>query len=260
MRVIALGLVLGLAARVSAQPADVSRATELYNTANKELEGGDYDAAARDFLAAFDITKDPVLFFKIGGAYDKAGKCDEAVTYYKRYLAEAKPEPQFVQLTTERITACTAAHSAPASEPTPSTSPTEPGSAAATNPPAAPLQPPSKSKDAAWLFVGSSLAFVTAGAVLAYSASSSEQDLKDLYVSDNGGAPVWNAKTEQRYNDLIDEGHRYQYLSWASFGVAAGCAIGAAIFFWRDAKADDTVSVVPVVSPRQTGIAATLPF
>jgi hypothetical protein len=116
---------------------------------------------------------------------------------------------------------------------------------------------PSKNKDRAWLFVGASLAFVTTGAVLAYSAESAEQDLKDLYVSNGGEPPEFNAETKQRYDELVDEGNRYQYLSWASFGVAAGCAIGATIFFLRD-KGD--VTVAPVVTPKETGVSATLRF
>lgn len=248
---------LCVAARSFAQPApaepaepNFAQATELYNAASKALDEGRGDDAARDFLAAFEITKDPVLFFKIGSAYEKAGKCSDAVGYYERYLAEAKPEENFVALTKQRIDACKAATAEPAAEP--AAKPAAPAPAAE-----APMAPPSKNQDRAWLFVGGGLAFVTAGVVLAYSAESAEQDVKDLYVSSGGNPPEFDAETKERYDDLVAEGERYQYLSWASFGIAAGCAIGATIYFLR-ARGD--VTVAPVVTPKQTGVTATIRF
>lgn len=259
---------LCLAARSFAQPAepaaaaapvepDYSRATELYNAATQAMNEGRSDDAARDFLAAFEITKDPVLFFKIGSAYEKAGKCSEAIGYYERYLAEAQPAESFVTLTKQRIAACKATLPSAKPQPPDTAKPVEPAETATTAPTAAPFEQPSKNKDRAWLFVGGSLAFVTAGAVLAYSAESAEQDVKDLYVSNNGGPPEFDAETKERYDDLVAEGNRYQYLSWASFGLAAGCAIGATIFFLRDRN---DVSVTPVVTPKETGVSATLRF
>jgi tetratricopeptide (TPR) repeat protein len=235
---------------------DFVRATELYNAATHELDEGRADEAARDFLAAYEITKDPVLFFKIGSAYEKAGKCDDALDYYQRYLDEATPDPSFVTLTQQRIDACKAALApppAPAPAPVPAPAP-----APAPAPPAAePLPEPSVNQDRAWLLVGGSLAFATAGAVLAYSTQSAEQDIKDLYVSQNGMAPPYDDRTRERYEQLTSEGRRYEVLAWTSFGLAAGCAIGATIFFLRD-RGD--VSVAPVVTPKETGVAATVRF
>jgi hypothetical protein len=108
----------------------------------------------------------------------------------------------------------------------------------------------SPSKDAAWLLVGGSVAFVTTGAVLAYSADASEKDLEDLYLTGDGGPATFDAKTAARYDALIDDGHRFEHLSWASFGVAGGMAIGAAICFWR-ARGE----VTPVVTPTSAGVA-----
>ena len=101
--------------------------------------------------------------------------------------------------------------------------------------------------------VGGSLALLTAGGVLAYSASSSEQDLKDLYVGVNGIPPTFDATTQKRYNDLIDEGHRYQYLSWTAFGLAGACAVGATIMFLRGGG-DEHVAIAPYVGAHETGV------
>jgi hypothetical protein len=114
-------------------------------------------------------------------------------------------------------------------------------------------EPVDKSKDAAWLLVGGSLAFVTTGAVLAYSADSSEKDLEDLYLTTDGSPATYDAKTQARYETLVDEGRRFEHLSWASFGIAGGMAIGASILFWRASGQEDTVT--PIVTPTSAGVA-----
>jgi hypothetical protein len=91
-----------------AQPSapDIARAKELYQLAETAMAEQRHGDAARDYGAAYDITKDPVLFYKIGAANERGGKCDVALIYYRRYLREAKPNEQFTTLTRERITAC----------------------------------------------------------------------------------------------------------------------------------------------------------
>jgi hypothetical protein len=258
MRGVLAGLLtVGMAARSFGQPAsqpDFARATELYDAASEALAEDRAEDAIRDFIAAYEITTDPVLFFKIGSAYEKAGNCDAAVGYYRRYLDEAQPAEHFVTLTRERIAAC---NGEPAAPPTPAG---DPAPAAETEPaeqPAGVVTRPSRDKDRAWLFVGGALTFVTAGAVLAYSTSSAEQDIKDLYISNDGKPPRYDAKTQKRYENLIAEGRRYELLAWTSFGLAAGCAAAATLFFLRD---DGDVTVAPVVTPTETGVSATLRF
>jgi hypothetical protein len=293
MRAVISGVAVGLltvalvTSPVSGQPTtqpDFNRAGELYKLASAAMSEGRFTDAARDFGAAYDITKDPVLFFKIGAANEKAGKCDVALIYYGRYLREAKPEVKYVQMTRERITACGGdARHIPAQIPdVPAGSAAQPGfgsaqpsgpgpaivpvAATPTDVPAAgsaatPATPEhGHGRDGAWLMVGGSLTFITVGAVLAYSASSSEQDLKDLYVGPGNMPPTYDQKLAQRYQDLIDEGHRYQYLSWASFGIAGACAIGAAILFVHSGDRDEKLSIRPIVTPRETGVAATVRF
>jgi hypothetical protein len=260
---------------VRAQPAapapappgpDLGRAKALYDSATAEMADGRFADAARDYSAAYDITKDPVLFFKIGTANEKAGKCDVAVGYYQRYLKEASPAPKFVDLTTERITACSAApagsgsaiatgSAAPA---TSDTSDTSAGSGSAAPEPAPPA-PHVHGDNVPWLLVGGSLAFVTLGAVLAYSASSSENDILDLYTGVDHVPVTYNATTAQRYSDLVNEGHRYQYLSWTSFGIAAAFGVAAGVFFVHDAN-ERRYSIAPIATPQSAGVSATLRF
>src|SRR5262245_53683880 len=101
--VCAIVLVGGLA---WGDPPDYAHAKELYDLANAEMKDGKFADAARDYGSAYDITHDPVLFYKIANANEKAGHCDVALVYYGRYLKEAKPSEQFVELAKERIQAC----------------------------------------------------------------------------------------------------------------------------------------------------------
>ena len=269
--VIAIALLVGTSAH--AQAPDFARATALYNQANAEMAAGRYVDAAKDYGGAYDITHDPVLFFKIGSANEKAGRCEIAIVYFNRYLKEGKPSLDHIRVTEERIKYCedkTGVSAAPPPKPEPVKPQPLPPPVVTPIPqePQAQPQPVAVAvhahaegggHDGAWLLVGGSLAFVTAGAVLAYSASSSEQDLKDLYVVSGGIMPTYDDKTAKRYQDLVDQGHRYEYLSWASFGVAGACAIGATILFMRDDHHAERLSIAPLVG-KQTGVAATLRF
>jgi hypothetical protein len=337
LRGLAIGLSAGLATlavRSEAQPTpDFARAKQLYDAASSELDKGAYTDAVRDFGAAYEITKDPVVFYKIGVANEKAGKCDVALVYFLRYVREAKPAQHFIDTTKEHVAACggdwrsleakpadkqvdkpvdkpvdksdTLAGMDTGSAGSASELPTkvpgsEPGlgTLSATGPimsstgsdagsaslgsgsgsadttvdagsgsdvgvgSAAPAIVHRHGRDLPWLMVGGALAFVTAGAVLAYSASSSEQDIRDLYVGLDNMSPVFDAKTQQRYQELLDEGHRYQYLAWGSFAIATGFAAAATIFFVRDhdEQEQQRVFVTPTASPTGAGVSATIRF
>ena len=309
-----------LAVRSEAQPTpDFARAKQLYDTASSELDKGAYTDAVRDFGAAYEITKDPVVFYKIGVANEKAGKCDVALVYYARYVREAKPAQHFIDVTKEHVAACggdwRSLEAKPVDKPdtlagmdtgsgsasgmdkklptggnvdagsgnyeirtAPSNANADAGSgsdagsavgsdavgadAGSGSGPPAPVIGHRHGRDLPWLMVGGALAFVTAGAVLAYSASSSEQDIRDLYVGLDHMSPVFDAKTQQRYQELLDEGHRYQYLSWGSFAIATGFAAAATILFVRDRDEQEQqrVIVTPTASPTGAGVSATIRF
>jgi hypothetical protein len=245
MRSVALGLLLYTSV-AAADDADLAKAADRYKAAEQAMTDGRYADAARDYGAAYDISKDPVLFFKIGSANEKAGKCDVAVIYFRRYLDDAHPGEQFAKLTQERIDACT-----PPPTPTPTPTLTEPSPSPSPSPPPSSATPAAK-HDTAWLLVGGTLALLTTGGVLAYSAGSTNDDIKDLYAPINGVVPQFDMKTQARYQDLVDEGNRYEHLAWLSFGLAGATAIGAAILFLHDGGGE---RVTPVVGPHGAGVA-----
>lgn len=266
------------------------------------MKDGRFDDAARDYGAAYELSKDPALFFKIGRANQRAGKCEVALSYYTRYLREGKPTEQFTATTREYIAACggdvrvaegggstaspgAAAGSASAETPRPATETAAPGAAgpvetpapsapepaaagsasAATGARASPESPtppsdappvliPSTAHKVAWILSGTAIALATLGGVLAYAASSSENDVRDLYVGFAGQPPAFDAQTRKRYDDLVDQGHRYEHLSWASFGLAGAAAAGAAVLFVLGGR-DEAPRVAPVITPAGAGVA-----
>jgi hypothetical protein len=351
--------------QVRAEPtSELSRARDLYRAAEAAMQEGRFDDATRGYGAAYDLSKDPALLFKIGRAHERAGKCEIALAYYARYLREGKPEERFAAATRQRIAACTPVRDSPsgpatppgpvaapgpgaaptpgsAAPPTPGpAAPPTPGSAAAPTPgsaaaptpgsaaaptpgsaaaptpgsaappppgpaaaptpgsaaapipgpaaapipgpAAAPTTPsirdaaargeppvapprspaarliPSHRAQAAWILAGTGIALATLGGVLAYAANSSENDIRDLYVGFAGQPASFDPATRQRYAELIDEGHRFEHLSWTAFGFAGATAIGAVVLFALSGEHDGNAPgarVSPVLSNRGAGVA-----
>ena len=272
-----VGVLVGSAA--IAQTPDVDRAKDLYVSARKALDEGRHTDAVRDFGAAYEITKDAVMFYWIGNANERAGKCDVALAYYGRYLKEGKPSDEFLVTVRQRVIACGGNPDGPiatGSDGSGSGAPAPLGSGSAIEPAGSgsaivtPIEPSIGSGSGSapapvlkakhqgpWLLVGGSIAMLTVGVVLAYSANAAENDISDLYVGLEGNPPVFDARTKQRYDDLIAEGERYEKLSWVSFGLAAGLAAGAAIWFYASRDGESAV-IAPVVQPGGASVSATV--
>jgi len=242
--------------------------------ARKALDENRHTDAIRDFGAAYDITKDPVMFYWIGNANERAGKCDVALIYYGRYLKEGKPSDAFLETVRQRVSACGGAPTNPdagsaapvpvgsgsAPEPVPVGSGSAPapvvGSGSGSGSAPAPVL--HAAHQGPWLLVGGSIALLTIGVVLAYSADAAENDISDLYVGLEGNPPVFDSRTKDRYDDLIAEGKRYERLSWVSFGLAAGLAGTAAIWFVLTRDQTETPLIAPTVQKDGAGVSATV--
>lgn len=280
-----IGLVVTGASLAAAQPApapapDLARAKDLYLGAETAIADGRFEDAIRDYGATFDITHDPILFYKIGAAYEKAGKCGVALIYYGRYVKEARPTDRYLELTKERVRACggddrIVVSPAPVVKP-PALPPTEPAPvepapveptpvkpAAAAPAPVAPVAAGttavklSNQDRVAWLLVASSIGFITIGSVLAYSANSAENDISDLYQGFTGTPAAFDDNTRETYDDLVAEGRRYERLSWVSFGFAGVTALAAIVLF-KTGDRERPVTVTPTASPTGGGVHATL--
>jgi hypothetical protein len=121
-------------------------------------------------------------------------------------------------------------------------------------------------RSAAWIAVGTSLGFITVGAVMAYSAKSSQDSITNLYGPAGQLPPVYDPATQKRYDDLTSQGDRYQLLSYISFGVAGAAAIAAVVLWSRTgdehpaSTSVGALQVTPVVTPSGAGISAALRF
>src|SRR5215216_6763625 len=94
-------LAITLSAATLPRPALAQTAPDLetakmhYRNAEQAMTEGRYAGAAAEYIAAYEITQDAVLFYKIAIAHEKAGDCKAAVIYYRRYLAQGKPNGEF---------------------------------------------------------------------------------------------------------------------------------------------------------------------
>jgi hypothetical protein len=286
-----LGLIAGFSVRAEAQQAkpDYEAARRHYQAAEKAAAAADWSTAAKEYGVAYDITRDAVLFFKLGNAYQQTGDCTRAVEYYKRYLAEANPGEEFQKDTNKRIETCKKAPAAGAKKtepaapedaseaksPAPDASGDQAEQQGTSDLPAAPEpgQPsfvdtePSWQRTAAWTSTGLALAFATAGAVLGLSAKSREEDVDNLlnYRDPNGEPVEFDESTQRRYEDLIDEGERLDKLSMVAFGVAGAATASAVIFFILDPDSrvnpeEEVSHLVPTVTPEQIGVSAKWSF
>lgn len=177
----AVAVVAALAARpglTQAQP-DVarSRAAEHYKQGVVYFQRGEHDRALAEYQAAFDLSAEPSLVFNIALCHDRAGRPEEAVAAYRRYLAlapegdvagEAREEVARLTILIERERAARAAAEARRRE------------LEALRPPPAPPPPPPP-RAPRYLIAGGS-ALVAAGGVvhvLAWRARGRAEDAAD---------------------------------------------------------------------------------
>jgi tetratricopeptide (TPR) repeat protein len=73
--------------------------------AMKAHKEGKFDVALDELKAAYSLDPKPDLLFAIAQVYVKLDKCDDAVSYYEKFLATTK-DPQAKQVVTQAIDAC----------------------------------------------------------------------------------------------------------------------------------------------------------
>lgn len=265
---LALAVTAGLA---WAQP-DYKAAAEHYKAAEAAMASADYNAAALEYGIAFDITKDPILFFKIGQANDKAGRCPVALTYYNRYLREGNPSPEYRALTEERVAACNApATTDPGTgvvdpgpgDGDPDVTPPDDGAGLGVGAPTGPSfidQPASWKRTGGWVATGLTIGLVAAGVVLTMSAEGSEEDLQSLIDFRNAGRPVRYDEVRDQYESLDADGKRFNTLATAAFiGAGATAAIAVTLFVLdrgsSSKPAEATTALRPVIDRHGAGVA-----
>ncbi len=284
---VATGLALALAwpAAVAAQPTDMNAAKEHYKAAVAAEAAGNYAGAALEYGIAYDLTKDPLLFFKIGSVNEKAGKCNVALTYFHRYLKEGNPSDEYKRLTEEKIAGCKAAVGDTSGGGTGDgggggggggdtgtgtgdggtgtggtgdggTGGAGGGLGGGTGPSFTDDKGTTWKRSAAWISTGATIGLVAVGTVLFMSAEGSEEDLQALIdFRDPSGNPLPFEDIQLQYEDLQDEGERFNKLSTYAFAAAGVSAAAAVTFFILDSKSggrEKPVGFVGRATPRVT--------
>jgi hypothetical protein len=139
MRTFALALVASLALMSGlARAQDYEAAGRHFSAAQEAFSRKHFKVAATEYQAAFDITKDPLLLYNIGEAWQKAGEGKKSVAAYEQYL-KAQPTAQDKTEVQARIKSIKAAKFKIASQSEPGD---DPAAVAKAPPPPVPTPPP----------------------------------------------------------------------------------------------------------------------
>jgi hypothetical protein len=279
-----------------------------YQNAEAAMKEGRFAGAAAEYIEAYELMKDPLLFYKIGVAYQSAGDCAKALVYFKRYIREGKPAADLEAKTNEKIAACdpnaagtgtgtgtgtdsgtgtgtgavtttdsststatdtatptdsaTTTDSATSSDSVGETTPALEGSS--TTDPSFLDTKPSWQRSAGWVLMGGTIAFATAGTILAMSGASREEDLDSLAdFRDPTGMPAsYDGTVRERYEDLVDEGDRFNTWATVAFGAAGVCLVASVTLLVLDSRSGGGESgsaisrLRPVLSEHGGGVVA----
>jgi tetratricopeptide (TPR) repeat protein len=91
MRAFAIVVAICVAAPAAADPSAVEQAKARFKQGRAHQDVGQYELAAVEYKAAYDLDPRPEMLFNIAQAFRLAGKKEEALDYFKRYL-DVQPE------------------------------------------------------------------------------------------------------------------------------------------------------------------------
>ncbi len=200
-------------------------------------KAGNFTEALAELQLAYKLEPRPELLFAIGQVNVKLERCDDAVTYYEKYLA-TKPSAQATADTREAIATCQAKPVAappppPPPMPPPTDSPFVPGKETAVRSTSAPWY---KDKVGDALVIGGVAASVV-GLVLYTGARG---DLDDAE----------SAPDLPHYQDLVDSAHSKR--TWSIVLVGGGVAligVGVAHYLLHDRRTESRgIGMVPTAS------------
>lgn len=274
---LAAALMSLVAAEARAQ--DYEAAGRNFAAAQEAFGKAQYTKAADLFEKAYDITKDPVLLYNIGEAYEKAANGKQAVRYYARYVAE-QPQATDRPEVERRIAALREKYHVvgtvdPPKPGTPETPPKPevppPGEVKPPQPPAETPggllddDHPSKTKVAAWIGVAATVALLTAGAICGLVAQSRSDEIsrREISVNADGSPPKYDAATEQQFKDLTSEGKAYDAAGIALLTGAGVVAVISGVLFYLDHRnktQSGSALLTPTLLKNGGGLAAEVRF
>jgi tetratricopeptide (TPR) repeat protein len=241
-----------IATRAAAQPAPAADSDEARRARARAHAGagiaahdrGDYDAAIAFYEKAYAELPHPALFFNMAQAHRLAGRTDQALALYHKYLAEAPSGELATQARTwiaalqgERARAEAAARQATIATP------------ASATPREAPGPEPARRDDA-----GRTMrlaAYGTGGAALLALGAGTYFGFKARGISDELSED--GAVYDQ---DRFDQGESAQIAMFVCYGVGGALAVGSALLYvLGSSREDEPIPLVPVVGRDSAGVA-----
>ncbi|MBX3276188.1 MAG: tetratricopeptide repeat protein [Sandaracinaceae bacterium] len=243
----ALGLLLVGAAHAGAQDTASRASPEArrhFEAGTAAFDVGDYEQAATEFRAAYDLTRHPDLLFNVYSALERAGRIEEAAEALDGYLRDGDPDGERRAALTarlarlrERIAGARAARE----EPAPIAEPTQAAPAPA---PAAPAADGGVHPAPIALLVAGGALLVTF-AILAGVAAAEDARLSDACSPGCSADDVGTLGALTLGADV----------AWISGAVAA--AAGLVLLFVLPPEGESAqAALVPFVTPTAAGVSA----
>lgn len=216
----------------------VERFKELTDLGNTKYEEGDYSAAAQAFIDAYQIRPISNILYNVGRIYEQAGRLENALEYFERFVKSPNVEQESRADALERIKTIKGVLELEEEETTDANAQTTP-------PPAAPAGEPDRT--VSYIVLGSSA--VLLGGSLAFGLlASGEYDTFE------------NATTLQERRDAADSGSTFSIVSDSlliSGLIAAG--VGTVLFFTAK-PSEGGVAIAPYVGQHEAGLGLSLTY
>ncbi|HEX5063220.1 MAG TPA: hypothetical protein VFV99_27780 [Kofleriaceae bacterium] len=210
-----------------AGPKEKKEAQQHIEKATSLHKAGKYAEALTELQAAYALDAQPDLLYAIGQIYVKLDKCDEAISFYEKFIA-TQPPADAGNSANEAIETCKAKQPPPPPPPEPTPPP---------QPPPPPPQPESKpfytDKIGTALVGGGVVAIVVGG--LLYSSARSTLDDADA------------AMTYAAHQELVDDAHLKRNIS-VGVGIVGLAAIGVGVWHYMQYQSEQSVAVTPTTS------------
>jgi tetratricopeptide (TPR) repeat protein len=242
MKSLAIGILVVLATSALAQPKKVEAETA-YKAGQALYGKDDYEGAAKQFRAAYDLDPDPVYLFNIAQAYRLAKRCADAAEYYRKFLVEAKkaPNEDVVKQYIVEVDAC-AKQQAAAAQPTIEPPPVEP------QPVSEPPPVEGHRSGGTKRLIGYGVTGAGAiGVGLGFFFMTRVSHWEDVAnKACRPGECTWDETTMDKRDDADKKGKRAEKLMVGSW-IAGGAAVGAGVFLILTGgpRTERSVAIVP---------------
>lgn len=246
-----IGLLL-LASTALAQP-DRVEAEKAYKYGQALYVKEDYEGAAKQFKAAYDLDPDPVYLFNIAQAYRLGERCKDAGDYYRRYLdaAARAPNEDAVKAYIIEVDAC-AKKQVPLVVDRPQVEAPE----TVLDPQPAPIvdaPPRSKKRVAGYIVTGGGVIAAGVGFYSMTRISALEQDASDIC----NPCTTWGDEEQRERERIDDKAALHEKLMIGSF-IAGGAAIAAGVYLIVTGGEQRESSVA--ITPTRHGAIVSLSF